>query len=93
MRTNKTKAKLRSLFRNIDQEKSGLIKKEAFFTILKLHNIKLEDAELNRLTKNHTRAGQINFSDALHSIVVDLDSAVLNEEKWKVPLQAKGAQA
>ena len=57
MRTNKTKAKLRSLFRNIDQEKSGLIKKEAFFTILKLHNIKLEDSELNRLTKNHTRAG------------------------------------
>ena len=57
LRTNQTKAKLRSLFRNIDQEKSGLIKKEAFFTILKLHGIKLEDAELNRLTKNYTRGG------------------------------------
>ena len=57
MRTNQTKAKLRALFRNIDQEKSGLIKKEAFFTILKLHGIKLEDAELNRLTKNYTRGG------------------------------------
>ena len=55
MRTNQTKAKLRSLFRNIDQEKSGLIKQEAFFTILKLHGIGLEDAEVNRLTKNYTR--------------------------------------
>ena len=32
----------------------------------------------------------MNYVDALHSINIDLDSAVLNEEKWTVPKQAVG---
>jgi len=67
-------------------EKSGLVKEEAFFTILKLHSIVLTDAEKNRLKKVHTRAGKINYLEALQAISVDLDAAVLNEEKWTVPV-------
>ena len=44
----------------------------------------LSDTEKNRLKKNYARAGKINFSEALTAINIDLDSAVLNEEKWTV---------
>lgn len=74
-------------------EKSGVVKEEAFFTILKLHGVELGELEKTRLKKGFSRAGKINFTDALHSINVDLDSAVLNEEKWTVPQKASGAKA
>ena len=67
------------------------MKEDAFFTILGLHDINLSDAEKTRLKKAHARAGKIKYVDAVQEIGIDLDSAVLNEEKWK--LQAKGAQA
>ena len=44
----------------------------------------LNDTEKNRLKKTYARAGKINFSEALTAINIDLDSAVLNEEKWTV---------
>lgn len=74
-------------------EKSGLVKEDAFFTILKLHGIDLGEAEKNRLKKAHSRAGKINFSDALQEITIDLDTAVLNEEKWIVSKQAVGGKS
>ena len=66
-------------------DKSGLVKEEAFFTILKLHNVKLSAEEINRLKKSYARAGKLNYNDALHSINIDLDVAGLNEQKWTVP--------
>ena len=47
-----------------------------------LHGIKLTEAEKNKLKKAHSRAGLINFNEALQEVTVDLDSAILNEEKW-----------
>ena len=73
------------LFVHIFLEKTGVVKDEAFFTILKLHGVDLPEVEQARLKKGFSRAGKINFADALHSISIDLDSAVLNEEKWTVP--------
>ena len=71
-------------------EKSGNVKEEAFFTILNLHGIKLTDAEKTKLKKAHSRAGLIKYADALQAVSIDLDSAVLNEEKWTVQKQADG---
>ena len=65
-----------------------MVKEEAFFTILKLHGVDLAESEKTRLKKNFARANKINYNDALHSINIDLDSAVLNEERWTVPTQA-----
>ena len=42
-------------------EKTGVVKEDAFFTILKLHGVELADAEKNRLKKSFSRAGKINF--------------------------------
>ena len=60
---------------------------------MKLHGVELEDAEKNRLKKSFSRANKINYTDALHSINIDLDTAVLNEAKWTVPKQAEGGKA
>lgn len=67
-------------------DKTGVVKEEAFFTLLKLHGIELSNEEVARLKKAHVRGGKLNYSEALHSINVDLDVAVLNEQKWTVPL-------
>ena len=63
-------------------DKSGIVKEEAFFTILTLHGMNLTDQEKSKLKKKHSKAGKINFKDALQSITIDLDSAVLQESKW-----------
>ena len=85
MKSNQTKAALRILLKNIDTDKTGLVKEDAFFTILKLHNVTLTPEEIKQLKKSYGRAGKVNYNDALHSINIDLDVAVLNEQKWTVP--------
>ena len=42
----------------------------------------LTDQEKSKLKNKHSKAGKINFKDALQSITIDLDSAVLQESKW-----------
>ena len=74
-------------------EKSGTVKEDAFFTILKLHGMDLPESEKSRLKKSFARAGKINYNDAIQAIQIDLDSAVLNEEKWTVQKGGVGAQA
>ena len=76
----------------LEIDKSGIVKEEAFFTILTLHGIILSQEEQNKLKKNHARAGKIDFKDALHAVNIDLDSAVLKEEKWQVANQDGKAQ-
>ena len=66
-------------------DKTGMVKEEAFFTILKLHNVSLTAEEINQLKKNYGRSGKLNYNDALHSINIDLEVAGLNEQKWTVP--------
>jgi len=73
-------------------DKSGLVKEDAFFTILKLHGMNLSETEKTRLKKSYSRANKINFSEALTAINIDLDSAVLNEEKWQVQAASGKAQ-
>jgi hypothetical protein len=74
-------------------EKTGVVKEDAFFTILSLHGMDLSDVEKKRLKKAYARAGKINYNEALPSINIDLDSAVINEEKWTVPKQAVDGKA
>ena len=70
-------------------DKSGLVKEEAFFTILKLHGVELKPEAVARLKRDHSRASKINFTDAITSLNIDLDAAILNEEKWVVAKQQK----
>jgi len=70
--------------KNIDIDKKGKVKEEAFFTILKLHGMDLSDKDQRVLQKRFSQGDKIMFKEALGAITVDLDHAVLNEEKWTV---------
>ena len=65
-------------------DKTGIIKDDAFFTILNLHGMNLTESEKAKLKRKHSKANKINFKEALQSINIDLDSAILNEQKWTV---------
>ena len=84
MRTNQTKAQLRTLLKQIDADKSGHVNDEAFFQILKLHSVELTENEIAKLKKNCSRGGKLNYIEALQHINIDLDSALLREEKWTI---------
>lgn len=63
-------------------EKTGKVKDDAFFTILSLHEISLSPEEQSKLKKQFSKAGKIEYLTALQTLQIDLDSAVINEEKW-----------
>ena len=77
----------------ISIDKIGTVKEEAFFTLLKLHNVALTEDEIKRLKRDYGRSGKINYTEALHSINIDLDVAILNEQKWTVPRQQQATEA
>lgn len=56
-------------------DKSGSVKDEAFFTLLKLHGVELSETEVRRLKRDFSKGAKINYSEALHSINVDLETA------------------
>ena len=68
-------------------DKNGTVPDTAFFSILELHGIKLNNAEKGKLNKQHSRGGKIKYADAIQGIAIDLESAVLNEEKWTLNVQ------
>jgi hypothetical protein len=49
-----------------------------------LHGITLTEGEKRRLSKEHSKNGKINFKDAIQTVNVDLDQAILREQKWQV---------
>lgn len=60
------------------------MKEDAFFTILGLHGIGLSQKEQATLKHEFSKGGSIKYKEALHRINVDLDYAVLHEEKWTI---------
>ena len=46
-------------------DKTGLVKADAFFTILALHGMNLTDQDKTRLTKKYAKANKMNWKDAL----------------------------
>ena len=65
-KSNDTKKKLRLLFKNLDTDKTGLVKHEVFFELLNLHNIDLSNDAKNYLKKNYSKNQTINYKEALN---------------------------
>ena len=82
IKANQKKKVLKRLMKDIDLEKSGVVKDEAFFTILNLSGISLTTHEQSKLKKNFSKSGKTNYIPALQALTIDLDSAIINEEKW-----------
>ena len=66
------------------------MKADAFFTILTLHGMNLTEQDKSRLTKKYSKANKMNWKDALQAIHIDLDSAILNEQKWTMQNTGQG---
>lgn len=58
------------------------MKEDAFFTILSLHEVTLSAEEQSKLKKHFAKQGKIDYLAALLTLTIDLDSAIINEEKW-----------
>lgn len=76
--------------------KSGQLKEDAFFSILKLHKVDLEPSQVSKIKKecSKKKAGSsdllINYTEALAIMNVDLgEAAVRDEIKWGVASQTK----
>ena len=61
-------------------DKSGRVKEDAFFTILGLHGVALDQASQSKVKSKFSRAGLIDYKLALQILNIDLESAMLNEE-------------
>jgi len=65
LETNQIKANLKSLLRNVDQDKSGKIKTEVFFQMLALHKIELSSKDRAYLSKLFQNGDKIKYKEAL----------------------------
>lgn len=93
LKANQKKTTIKKLLKDVDigkfkfrltkcLDKSGKVKDEAFFSILGLHGVTLANEEKTKLKKLHSKAGKIDYLEALKLISLDLDLATINEEKW-----------
>ena len=65
-KANHVKKKLKSLFKNVDTEKTGLVKHEVFFELLELHKVRLNEKAKAYLIKNFSKNQTINYKNALN---------------------------
>jgi hypothetical protein len=49
---------------------------------LSLHEVTLSAEEQSKLKKQFAKQGKIDYLAALLTLTIDLDSAIINEEKW-----------
>lgn len=78
LKANQTKSKLKSMLKSIDEGKSGLIKEDLFFQLIKLHNIELSADAKSAIASKYKKGDKIVYSDALMVIGIDLESMVGN---------------
>jgi len=87
LKANQTKAQLKNLFRNIDADKKGLVKEEAFFSILQLHGINLSAQAKKSIKKDCIKQGLISYKDAIQLVTVDMDQAADDSTQWVIKNQ------
>ena len=64
--SNELKKKVRSLLKGVDHGKTGLVKHEIFFELLKLHKIDLSNAAAQYLKKNFSKNDEIKYKEAMN---------------------------
>ena len=66
LQANNQKIKLKSLFKNIDSDKSGMVKHEVFFELLGLHRVQLSKEAISVLKRDHSKNQTINYKEAIN---------------------------
>ena len=52
--------------KGVDHGKTGLVKHEIFFELLKLHKIDLNNAAIQHLKKNFSKNDEIKYKEAMN---------------------------
>ena len=73
--SNDTKKKLKSLLKGVDHDKTGMVKNEVFFQLLKLHKVNLSNAACTHLQKSFGKNDEIKYKEALNQLTIDLGAA------------------
>ena len=73
--SNNVKSKLKSLFKNIDSDKTGCVKTDVFFQLLELHKISLSEEAKKYLASNANKNHEIMYKEAVNQITIDLNAA------------------
>lgn len=96
--SNDVKKKLRSLVKGVDHDKTGMVKHDIFFELLKLHKVELNNAAIQYLKKHYSKNEEIKYKEALNQLTIDLAAAGRVDEegpsaeiKWTVQALAKKA--
>lgn len=70
---NQIKLKAKKLYKQIDDEKSGLVKSDVFFDVLDLLKIKLREQDISKIRQLYGQSGdKINYKIAMAMISVDI---------------------
>ncbi|TNV73715.1 hypothetical protein FGO68_gene1155 [Halteria grandinella] len=89
-KANQTKAKLKQLFKNIDDGKSGYIKDDLFFQLLQLHGINLSPEAKSVITSSFKKGDKVKYSDAMPVICIDFETSEAQQEhKWTIRKDAE----
>ena len=83
---------MRSLLKGVDHGKTGYVKHEIFFELLKLHKIDLNEKAVQYLKKNCSKNDEIKYKEAMNQVTIDLaaagkldgDGAASGDMKWTV---------
>lgn len=79
-KSNDIKKKVKALLHGVDTDKTGLVKQEVFYELLKLHQIDLSPSAIQNLKKSCAKNDLINYKEALNQITIDLSAAgTINE--------------
>ena len=96
-KADKAKAQLKKLLIQLDQDKSGNIKMEAFTTVLGLHNVRLPKEGIATLTREckpresvtGSKNDLINYREALQRITINMEVDEPMMKEWIVRARAK----
>jgi hypothetical protein len=53
LKANNTKSKLKALIKKVDEDKSGLVNQDIFFSLLSLHGVEISNAVQNHIKKEY----------------------------------------
>lgn len=68
LKSNQTKMQLRNLFKNVDQDKKGLVKESAFFSLIALHGVELSNKHVEMCKKRFGNGGMIKYKEAIQEL-------------------------
>ena len=66
LKANNTKSKLKALIKKVDEDKSGLVNQDIFFSLLSLHGVEISNVVQNHIKKEYGKNLSIMYKEAVN---------------------------